>query len=167
MAHENETEDADAGTNSSTGVQGLPSDSACPTWEALGIGGDLPEFFNPGEDGKRAGFRIKFLTAGPKKETMNRFNPGTKELWFDIEHGEEVKTWTVSQISLLVELKKHEPLTGKVFDIKLVPVDDEFRKQRPKYKGKDRYEVTLVERQGLSSAVKEAGNGLPSGTAGE
>jgi hypothetical protein len=44
-----------------------------------------------------------------------------------------------------MELQKHKPLTGRTFDIQLVPVDDEFKKQFPKYKGKDRYTVTPVE----------------------
>ena len=47
-------------------------------------------------------------------------------------------------MSLLFELKKHAPLSGKCFSIKLVPVDAAFRKKRPTYKGKDRYEVSLV-----------------------
>lgn len=162
MAHENETREAETGTDAVEMNKAPPASPSCPTWDALGISGDLPDFFSPGEESKRSGVRVKFLTDGPKRETQNRFNPGTPELWFDIEHEGEVKTWTISQISLLVELKKHEPLTGKTFDIQLVPVDDAFRKQRPKYKGKDRYEVTLVERQGASSASGASTPGLAS-----
>lgn len=160
MAHENEKGDAATGTDVVETNKAPHATTSCLTWDALGISGDLPDFFSPGEESKRSGVRVKFLTDGPKRETQNRFNPGTPELWFDIEHEGEVKTWTISQISLLVELKKYEPLAGKSFDIKLVPVDDEFKKQRPKYKGKDRYEVTLVERQGASGASGIATPGL-------
>ena len=44
-----------------------------------------------------------------------------------------------------MELQKHKPLKNKVFDIKLAPIDEDFKKQFPKYKGKDRYSVTYVE----------------------
>jgi hypothetical protein len=44
-----------------------------------------------------------------------------------------------------MELQKHKPLKNKVFDIKLAPVDEDFMKQFPKYKGKDRYKVIYVE----------------------
>ena len=40
-----------------------------------------------------------------------------------------------------MELQKHKPLSGKSFDIKLLPVDEKFKAQFPKYKGKDRYSV--------------------------
>jgi hypothetical protein len=43
-----------------------------------------------------------------------------------------------------MELQKHRPLKGKTFEIKLLPVDDAFKKAFPKYKGKDRYRVTPV-----------------------
>jgi hypothetical protein len=53
-------------------------------------------------------------------------------------------TWTISQVSLLIALKEHDPIKDKTFDIKLVEVDDEFKKKNPKYKGKERYIVTEV-----------------------
>ena len=54
-------------------------------------------------------------------------------------------TWTISQISLLLELKKHAPLGGKRFSIQLVRVDEDFQRRRPHYKGKDRYIVSPLE----------------------
>lgn len=123
--------------------QNIPAQNGCPTWESMGPGGDLPPFFSPDEDLKRKGFLVKFQDDGPRKETENPFS-GKQELWFDVEHEAQVLTWTVSQVSLLMELKRHSPLTGKMFHIQLVPVDEEFKKQRPNYKGRDRYEAKLV-----------------------
>ena len=82
----------------------------------------------------------------PRKQTTNRYNPNQPkpELWFNVEVKGEQMTWTISQVSLLIALKEHEPIKNKTFDIKLVEVDDEFKKKNPKYKGKERYIVTEV-----------------------
>lgn len=147
MAHENETNQAESGTTKQNG---------CPAWDNIGQG-QLP-FFNPTEEKKRAGIRVKFMTDGPRKETVNQYDPKNPkpELWFDVEltifdfkTNQNVitkMTWTISQISLLQALKTNTPLKDKVFDIKLIPVDQEFKDQNPKYKGKDRYEVKEVKR---------------------
>jgi len=147
MASElNKTNKASEGTEQTQPASGekLPIEEGdCPTWQRLGTPDHLPPFFNPTEEIKRNGFQVKFLADEPRKESENPFT-GNQELWFDIEHDGKVKTWTISQISLLMELKKHAPLRGKSFTVKLVPVDEEFRTVRPKYRGKDRYVVTLV-----------------------
>ncbi len=104
----------------------------------------MPPFFSPGEELKRKGFQVRFLSDYPRKETPSAFNQNARELWFDIDFEGQVMTWTISQISLLVELKRHAPLGNKFFSIKLVPVDEEFKQRRPKYRGKERYEVTVV-----------------------
>ena len=138
MAHEkygSEQEQAE----SVTGME-----SACPTWEALGGGLEMPPFFSPGEEMKHRGFQVKFLTDGPRKESPNPWDETGRELWFDIEHQGKKMTWTISQISLLVELKRLAPLAGKTLSIELVPVDDKFRQKWPRFRGKERYEVKLV-----------------------
>ena len=154
MANENETNQAEAGTNQPTPNRNTGF------WDSIGTQDIMLPFFGPGEDLKRQGFRVRFLTAGPRKETPSRFNEDTTECWFDIVHyprpdkeedqsleaAEPKKmTWTISQISLLSELKKHAPLTDKTFDIRLVKVEDDWRRDHPKFKGNSRYEVTYVE----------------------
>jgi len=119
--------------------------TGCPTWDTLGGGRDLPPFFNPGQELKRQGFRVRFLSDHPRRETPSAFDGRNSELWFDIEHEGRTLTWTISQISLLLELKKHAPLNKKVFFIQLVPVDEDFRRKRPQYRGKDRYVVKPIE----------------------
>ena len=147
MASEpNETNKAAEGTEKSqlAGEQCIPSgEGECPTWKKLGTPDQLPPFFNPTEEIKRSGFQVKFLADDPRRERESPFT-GNQELWFDIEDEGQVKTWTISQISLLMELKKHAPLKGKSFKVQLVPVDEKFKKVRPKYRGKDRYVVTPV-----------------------
>lgn len=115
-----------------------------PYWDNIGDN-QLP-FFNPTEQKKKKGLRVKFLADKPRKQTTNRYNPNQPkpELWFNIEAKGEPMTWTISQVSLLIALKEHEPIKDKTFDIKLVEVDDEFKKKNPKYKGKERYIVTEV-----------------------
>lgn len=143
MAYEREIGVAATGTEGMNQAGSELAASGCPTWDRLGTSGGLPPFFNPREDQKRQGFVVKFHSGTPRKETTNKFN-NNQELWFDIEHQGQPMTWTINQISLLMELKKHEPLAGKAFGIRLLPVDDVFKQMRPKYKGKDRYEVKLV-----------------------
>ncbi len=128
-------------TNSAT--SGTPS-SGCPTWDGMGISGDLPPFFKPTEDMKRNGFEVIFLSDGPRRETENNFDKNSKDLWFDISYQDKEMTWTISQISLLSELKKHSPLKEKILRIRLVPVTEEFRKKRPKYRGSERYQVEEI-----------------------
>lgn len=115
-----------------------------PYWD--NIGGEQLPFFNPTEDEKKEGIKVKFLTDGPRKQTENRFDPQKPkpELWFDIEKNGKKMTWTISQVSLLVELKNYTPLSSKTFEIKLKPVDEEFKKLNPKYKGRTRYQVKEV-----------------------
>lgn len=139
MAEENQNMAAGEGTGISNPTE--DSNSGCPTWDNLGGGTELPPFFSPREELKRQGFTVKFLTDKPRKETPSVFDSRSMELWFDIEYQGRLMTWTISQISLLLELKKHAPLKGKEFFIQLVPVDEEFKKARPQYKGKDRYRV--------------------------
>ena len=117
--------------------------SATPTWDRYD--GEMYPFLNIKEEQKRAGFRVTFLTDKPRKETVNKFNAQNTDFWFDVSYEGEQYTWTISQISLVLELQKHKRLKDKSFGIKLVPVDEEFKKQFPKYKGNDRYEVTPVE----------------------
>lgn len=146
MAEENQNMAARAGTGSSNPTG--DSNSGCPTWDNLGGGTELPPFFSPREELKRQGFTVKFLTDKPRKETPSAFDSRSMELWFDIEYQGRLMTWTISQISLLLELKKQAPLEGKEFFIQLVPVDEEFRRARPQYKGKDRYLVQEVSTEG-------------------
>lgn len=115
-----------------------------PFWD--NIGGEQLPFFNPTEERKWRGIRVKFLSDAPRKQTENRFDPKNPkpELWFDVEVMGNPMTWTISQVSLLVELKNNAPLSGKTFDIQLVAVDEEFKKQNPKYKGRTRYKITEV-----------------------
>jgi hypothetical protein len=140
MAQTNANTSAAAGTGDKKEAR---NESGCPTWDTLGAGMNLPPFFRPNEDMKREGFQVTFLSDDPRKETESSFTDA-KELWFDVDHQGTVQTWTISQMSLLLELKKNAPLSGKCFVIKLVPVDADFKKKRPTYKGKDRYEVKLV-----------------------
>ena len=117
----------------------------CPSWD--NIGKEQLPFFNPTEMQKRAGFRVKFIIDGPRKETVNSYDPHNPkpELWFDVEIKGIAQTWTICQVSLLPELKKHEPLKNKVFDIKLMAVTEEFCRDNPKYRGKDRYDVKEIQ----------------------
>ena len=85
---------------------------------------------------------MTFLIDGPRKETENNFDSSARDLWFDVAYQGKEMTWTISQISLLSELKKHSPLKDKSLIIRLVPVTEEFRRKRPKYKGSERYEVS-------------------------
>ena len=136
MAQENKTSQAESGTDQ--------NQTACPTWDNMGKE-QLP-FFSPTEGKKREGFRVKFLTDAPRKETVNNYDPEKPkpELWFDVTIKGETLTWTISQVSLLGELKRHAPLKDKTFDIKLTQVTEEFKKQNPRYKGRDRYVVTEI-----------------------
>jgi len=115
-----------------------------PYWDNIGEN-QLP-FFNPTEEKKKEGLRVKFLIDKPRKQTTDRYDPDKPRpaLWFDIDVKGNQMTWTISQVSLLVALKEHQPLKDKTFDIKLVPVDKEFKDKNPKYKGKERYIVTEV-----------------------
>jgi hypothetical protein len=124
-----------------------------PYWDNIGDT-QLP-FFNPTEQKKKEGLTLKFLTNKPRKQTTNKYNPNQPkpELWFDVEVKGELMTWTISQVSLLIALKEHEPIKDKTFDIKLVKVDDDFKKKNPKYKGKQRYIV--------SEATSEKSDGTP------
>ena len=124
-----------------TGTQGAAS--ATPVWD--NFVGEMYPFLNVKEDDKRKGFRVHFLADKPRKETVNNFDEKDTDFWFDVVYDGEIRTWTFSQKSLIMELQKHKPLKHKVFDIKLAPVDDEFKKQFPKYKGKDRYSVEYIE----------------------
>ena len=135
LAQEKETKPADTGTSGAT--------SATPVWDSFN--GEMYPFLSLNEEKKRAGFRVQFLTNKPRKETVNKFNEQETDFWFDVIHDGVCCTWTFGQKSLLMELQKHKPLKNKVFDIKLAPVDENFMKQFPKYKGKDRYEVIYVE----------------------
>lgn len=134
MAQEKEKSQAETGTQTT---------SATPKWDRFD--GEMYPFLNLNEEQKRAGFRVTFLVDKPRKETPNRLTPQNTDFWFDVAYDGEPHTWTISQVSLVLELQKHKPLKDKSFDIKLVPVDDDFKKQFPKYKGQDRYEVTPVE----------------------
>lgn len=126
--------------------QNTQAGSSTPSWDNMGKDQVQLPFLDLNEDKKRKGFRVKFLAEGPRKETVNDFNPKNPvpELWFDVETEGEAKTWTIYQITLLSELKKHAPLKDKTFDIKLEPVTKEFKEQNPKYKGRDKYVVTEV-----------------------
>lgn len=120
-----------------------PDNRACPTWDALGMDTDMPPFFSPNEELKRNGFAVTFLAGGPRKETDSPFSDN-KELWFDVEYQGRKMTWTISQVSLLAELKRQAPLAGKHLLIKLIPVDEAFKQRWPKFRGRDRYQVKLV-----------------------
>jgi hypothetical protein len=135
MAQQNETSQAKSGNK---------QNETCPAWG--NIGKEQLPFFNPTEKKKREGLRVKFMADGPRKQTMNEYDPNhpKPELWFDIDCKGSFMTWTIYQVSLLLELKKYSPLKGKTFDIKLIPVTKEFKDANPKYKGKDRYSVTEV-----------------------
>jgi len=148
MAEENHNMAAGEGTGSSNPTG--DSISGCPTWDNLGGGTELPPFFSPREELKRQGFTVKFLTDKPRKETPSAFDSRSMELWFDIQYQGRLMTWTISQISLLLELKKLAPLKGKEFFIQLVPVDEEFKRARPQFRGKDRY---LVKSAGFNDLV--------------
>jgi hypothetical protein len=145
MAHEQTDKSAESGTE---------QDSNTKVWDSFS--GEQYPFLDLNEDKKRSGFRVTFRTDKPRKETPNNFDSKDTDFWFDIETPEgEIRTWTFSQKSLVMELQKHSPLAGKTFDIQLLPVDDEFKKKFPKYKGKDRYTVTLVEDKGTKPAESE------------
>ncbi len=115
-----------------------------PYWDNIGDS-QLP-FFNPTEEKKKEGLRVKFLDNKPRKQTTNRYdaNHPKPELWFDVDVKGNQMTWTISQVSLLIALKEQGQLKDKTFDIKLIDVDEEFKKKNPKYKGKERYIVTPV-----------------------
>ena len=115
-----------------------------PYWDSIGEN-QLP-FFNPTEERKKKGLRVKFLTDDPRKQTTNRYdkNNPKPELWFDIEVMGNQMTWTISQVSLLVALKEQKSLKDRTFDIQLVKVDEAFKRKNPKYKGKERYIVIPV-----------------------
>ena len=121
-----------------------PMGNTCPTWEALGPDSDMPPFFCPNEELKRKGFAVRFLADGPRKETDSPFN-SNKELWFDVLYQGQPMTWTISQVSLLAELKRQAPLAGKTLHIRLIPVDEEFKQRWPKFRGRDRYQVKPVQ----------------------
>ena len=103
---------------------------------------------------------VKFLSGGPRKETESPFS-GNRELWFDIEYQGQKQTWTISQVSLLAELKRMAPLTDRNLHIQLVPVDDEFRKKWPKFKGKDRYAVKPAVRKATPTVEEKVIDNLP------
>ena len=146
MADENKTYPAEVGTHiMPTEAQTTnETPSGCPTWDSMSNEADFPPFFSPKEDIKRDGFTVTFLRSDPRRETPNRFQEGSTDLWFDIQHDNKAYTWTINQVTLLMELKKHAPLAGKTLLIKLIPVDDSFLKRLPRYRGKDRYMVEDV-----------------------
>ena len=136
MAQNEENKQAETGTAQQT-------QSTTPKWDSYG--GEMYPFLSIKEEQKREGFQAHFLLNKPRKETPNKFHPTETDFWFDVVYDGDLYTWTISQKSLVMELKKHKPLKNKVFDVKLVPVNEEFKKQFPKYKGKDRYELTYIE----------------------
>ncbi len=145
MANETQNYPAENGTNAiPENNPDRNKEAVCPTWEHLGNGNEFPPFFNPGEDLKRKGFIAVFLCNDPRRETPSKYKPGMNQLWFDIQNDQQTYTWTIDQISLLLELKRHEPLAGKALRIQLVPVDETFRQKMPSYRGKDRYLVEDV-----------------------
>ena len=133
MAQEKEINPANAGTGH----------SHTPVWD--GYGGEMYPFLNIKEEQKRKGFKVQFLMDKPRKETVNNFDQNATDFWFDVVYEGDLYTWTLSQISLIMELQKYKPLKNKVFKIQLVPVNEEFKKQYPKYKGKDRYKADYIE----------------------
>lgn len=139
MAQENETRRAGSGTD-----KNQQTITECPAWEHAGQ--TQLSFFNPTEEMKREGLSVTFIADGPRKETINTYdrNYPKPELWFDVEINGMHMTWTISQVTLISELKKNAPLKGKTFAIRLVPVTEQFRKENPKYKGKDIYEVKVI-----------------------
>jgi len=153
MAQKQETMQAEDGTTDTPEAQ---SRSGTPYWDGMGDGEVLP-FFGPGEALKRKGLVVQFLTDKPRRETVNTFDETKTDCWFDIiyfrssdggKSPQPVKmTWTISQISLLTELKNHAPLKNKIFQIQLLKVDDAWRKAHTKYKGKERYSVTFIEKK--------------------
>jgi len=132
MAQNEETNQAETGTQNTT-----------PKWDSYG--GDMYPFLSLNEEQKREGFRVHFLLDKPRKETPNKFHPTETDFWFDVVYDKDLYTWTISQKSIVMELQKHKPLKNKIFDVKLVEVDEEFKKQFPKYKGKDRYDLEYIE----------------------
>ena len=119
------------------------TDTNTPKWDSYGA--ERYPFLNMNEEQKRAGFRVQFLIDKPRKETPSNLDEKDTDFWFDVIHDGQKYTWTISQKSLVMELQKHKPFKNKVFDVQLVPIDDEFKKQFPKYKGKDRYSLTYIE----------------------
>ncbi len=126
-------------------------------WDRLGGSGEALPFFTPNMDMKSRGFVVQFLSPVPRRESQNRFNLQAIDCWFDIHYVKEVvepsgfksfkaekRTWTISQISLLSELKKYAPLNNKIFQIRLVRVDAEWKKRFPNFRGMFRYDVKLL-----------------------
>ena len=126
-------------------------------WDRLGRSDEALPFFSPNMDMKARGFVVQFLSPVPRRESQNRFNLQAIDCWFDIHYVHEAvgqngakiykaekKTWTISQISLLAELKKYAPLNNKIFQIRLVRVDAEWKKKFPNFRGVFRYEVTFL-----------------------
>jgi len=136
MALKEEVKQAETGTEQQ-------AQSTTPKWDSYG--GEMYPFLSLNEEQKREGFRVHFLTDKPRRETPNKFHPTETDFWFDVVYGGDLYTWTISQKSIVMELQKHKPFKNKVFDIKLIPVDEEFKKQFPKYKGNDRYELKYIE----------------------
>lgn len=152
MAQKQETIGAESGT--ATNTETPQPQSGTPFWDGMGDGEQLP-FFGPGEELKRKGLLVQFLADKPRRETVNKFDESKTDCWFDIIYFRPTAdgkttmpvkmTWTISQISLLAELKNQAPVKNKIFQIKLDKVDDEWKKAHPKYKGKERYSVTFIE----------------------
>lgn len=146
MAQDELKQPAETGTDSASSVT--------PKWDSFD--GETYPFLNLNEEQKRAGYRVTFLADKPRRETKNNFNDAMTDFWFDVVYEGDVYTWTISQVSLIMELRKHKSLKNKVFDVKLVPVDSEFKKQYPKFKGTDRYQVTYVETKEAVTASAKA-----------
>ena len=144
MAQQNINEQAENGTE-----QEQSNQNYTPRWDEYSR--EMYPFLNIKEEQKRAGFRVKFLSDKPRKETQNNFDHTATDFWFDVIYNGKKYTWTISQKSIVMELQKQKPIKDKIFDIKLVPVDEEFKKQFPKYKGNDRYDLKQIEE---SAAVK-------------
>ena len=145
MANEIENYPAEVGTHTMPEVAPESGTTEpCPAWDRLGNFGEFPPFFNPREELKRRGFVAVFLCNRPKRETPSKFKPGSTQCWFDIQTNQKIYTWTIDQITLLRELKQHEPLAGKALKVQLVPVDEAFKQRMPSYRGKDRYSVEDV-----------------------
>jgi hypothetical protein len=144
MAQQNINEQAETGTEQEQNNQGCT-----PKWDEYSR--EMYPFLSIKEDQKRAGFIVTFLSDKPRKETQNNFDHTATDFWFDVIYNEKKYTWTISQKSIVMELQKHKPLKDKTFDIKLIPVDEEFKQQYPKYKGNDRYDLKQIEE---STAVK-------------
>ena len=146
MAQEEVPQSAESGTE---------EQSSTPKWDSFD--GEMYPFLSVKEEQKREGFRVQFLLDKPRKETPNNFDAKETDFWFDVVYDGDLYTWTISQKSLVMELQKHKPLKNKVFDVRLIPVDAEFKKQFPKYKGKDRYDLKYIEtkKPELKKAVQE------------